>query len=249
MLDRFELDQRIRVDDDARLLAAHGPVAAWLLGRLGMVQALANTSGGAFVRIDHALPAPLRPKYAPDHPLGRNVLLFPWECEAADDRSYAPFHRLEFTAALDLACREVIDLAAGNPDNAAWWVDVTQDLQRSSSTGLWERVYRFGIGRRKVSLLIYSTVNVGSQWSRPASEDAIRFVHEMREARGALFFDTGSRVNRVGAQPLIRVRERIIELLARARVEKILAHRWSTRPIARRLAAGSPRRLEDGVKM
>ena len=193
--------------------------------------ALSTGSDGAWVRVDETLPRELRGRYATDHLLGRSLLLFPPECQPAHDRGYAPFHRDEVTSTLDEACarfdREFL-LPPADPSRPerAWWRDVTQERRELSPKGVWEHVYRLGVEQRKVSLLVYSSVQTSTGWSRPANEDAIRFVHEVR--RGApMYLDTGTRVNRAGATPLARVGERVLELLRPGNVRELACRTWT----------------------
>lgn len=233
----FEHQQRVVASNVTRIERSRGAEAArWLLNRAGVVLALA-TDGGAWVRMDEPLPAALRGVYPDSHPLGRSILLFPHECQPAHDRGYAPFHREEFAGALDAARREfdqryLLPPADPTRPERAWWRDVTNEKRQRSAVGLWEHVYRFGVEQRKVTLLVYSTVNTESGWSRPASSDAIRFVHEVRRPEER-YLDTGTRVNRTGAAPLDRVVDRVLELMAPPHVADLARNTWSRQAFAR----------------
>ncbi|MFK4706218.1 hypothetical protein ABIC83_003057 [Roseateles asaccharophilus] len=224
---RFAHNQRVQVVDPSRIASTLGqPAADWLMKRLGAVRAPAHGEG-AWVRLDDPLHPKLRGQVPPDHPNGRNVLLFPWECEPAKDRGYAPFHRLEFEKALTEACKRldgVLRASSGQPESA-WWRDVTRERREHSKEGLGEYVFRVGAVGRKVSLLVYSSISSSTQWSRDAGGDAIRFVHEIRSESPPAYFETGARVNRTGLQPLQRVQDRIIELLSPDVVRELLLQR------------------------
>jgi len=234
-VDAFELNQRVTVTNVGRIATSRGEDAArWLLDRPGVVLALAKDTEGAWVRLDEALPPALRGHYPDKHPLGRNVLLFPWECEPAHDRRYAPFHIEDFQRAVTAARYRFDDVhlwppAVGRPREHSWWLDVTDEVRESSGTGVWEYVLRFGVARRPVSLLIYTSVSTTTSWSRPASKDAIRFVHELRNPP-VRHLDTGAMVRRTGSEPLERVTQRILELLAPDRVRQLQQHTWSATP-------------------
>jgi hypothetical protein len=239
-VEAFQLNQRVAVTNVTRIAKTRGEeTARWLLDRPGVVLAPAKSAEGAWVRLDESLPPALRCNYPDKHPLGRNVLLFPWECQPAHDRGYAPFHRLEFAATLHEACArfdQAFLLPARDPTRPerSWWRDVTQERRAQSAKGLWEFVYRFGVEQRKVSLLVYSSVSTATEWSRPASDDAIRFVHEVRHCESPLYLDTGTRVNRTGMSPLIRVAERVLELLEPDYVRDLAKRTWSPTPWQRR---------------
>jgi hypothetical protein len=230
-VERFEPGQRIVVTNVERMVARGPDVARWLDGRPGVVTSLAKSGGGAWIRVDDTLPPALRGRYPPEHVLGRSLLLFPWECQPAHDRGYAPFHRDEFASTLDAACARfdhayLLPPADPTRPEHAWWRDVTQERRELSSKGLGEHVYRFGVEQRKVTLLIYSSVSASTGWSRPASEDAIRFVHEVRRGE-PMYLDTGTRVNRTGMTPLERVGERILELLHPGFVRELARRSWT----------------------
>lgn len=87
-------------------------------------------------------------------------------------------------------------------------------------------MYRFGVDRNRVTLLIYSSVSYATGWSRSAGEDAVRFVHEVRWPR-PIYHDTGSRVYRSGTSPLDRVRSRVVELLSPEAVDAIRQKTWT----------------------
>ncbi|MEJ6003718.1 hypothetical protein [Paucibacter soli] len=237
-MEQFAVNQRVQVVNTARLTRTSGqPASEWLLRRVGAVRAPALGTPGAWIRIDESLPPLLRGKFPANHPNGRNVLLFPWECELAQDRGYAPFHRLEFAQALTEACG-LMDAALlageGHGADRTWWRDVTEERREQSSAGLGEHVYRVGVGSRKVSLLVYSSVSTATEWSRPASDDAIRFVYEVRKATPPLYLDGGARVNRTGLTPLDRVRDRVFDLLAPGTVSQLARLTWSLDHSARR---------------
>lgn len=231
--------RRVQVTNPSRVARSKGPAAAgWLMGRVGVVLAEAKSEGGAWVRMDEPLPASLRGQYPDSHILGRNLLLFPNECQPAQDRGYAPFHLDEFESALESAraqFNEAFLMPPADPTRPewAWWRDVTEEKRRASSTGLGEHVYRFGVEQRKVTLMVYSTIGTTSSWSRPASADAIRFVHEVRHP-SPLYLQTEHRVNRSGTSPLQRVGERILELMAPAYVASLSQLRWTATPFFRR---------------
>lgn len=233
-MERFEVNQRIEVVEVSRLANQFGgDVARWALGRLGVVHSLSDRSDAAWIRLDDTLPAPMRGKFAPSHPLGRNVLLAPRECEPARDLGYAPFHRVDFENTLDIACSRfdhayLIPPADATRPERAWWRDVTQEMREKSATGLGEYVFRFGIEQRKVTLLIYSSISTSSQWSRPAKKDAIRFVHEVRRDTPPTYLDTDAIVKRTGTAPLDRVVDRTLELLAPGFVRLLQRRTWST---------------------
>lgn len=232
-MNAFDIGQRVAIVHAARLERAYGVEAAsWLMARVGTVQAGPQGSEAAWVRFGEPLPRPLRGKHPDRHPYGRNVLLFPWECQLAQDRSYAPFHRVEFTSALDDACRRfdqayLIPALDPTRPELSWWRDATDELRSRNDVGLWERVFRFGVEQRKVTLLVYSTVSTSTDWSRPASTDAIRFVHEARLVDGAAYLETQTRVNRTGTLPLDRVADRILELMSPDHVRALRHRAWA----------------------
>lgn len=219
--------QRVLITNVTRIAMTRGRDAAlWLHGRLGVISGPASNSEGFWVRLDERLPVALAGKFPAEHPLGRNVLLFPWEFKNAHDHAYAPFHRVDFEAALDDA-RNQFDSAFLTPPidptrpESTWWCDVTQALRDGGDPGVWEHVYRFGVEQRPVTLLIYSTVSTNTEWSRPAGDDAIRFVYERRREKPTCYLSTATMVHRVGLSPLIRVVDRIQTLLEPSRVGRL----------------------------
>lgn len=177
-------------------------------GMTGTVMRPAVDGDAWWVRMDAQLPAQLphwMRKLDDRNPLGRNIALRPQNCRLADSGAFTSFHRMEFEAMLKDATRAF---------NAMIWADATAEMRRlSPRLGLWEYVYRLSLVGQPAMLLVYSSVDTGTDWARSSGSDAVRFVYQ-RVARGrpTQFLATDHRRNRVDGV-LANVRESIVRLM------------------------------------
>lgn len=180
-----------------------------------------------WVRMDGQLPAALphwMRRLDDRDPLGRNVCLRPQNCQLAEASAFTSFHRMEFEAMLN---------DVGRSFRAMSWADATAEMRRHSPRlGLWEYVYRLAIVGQPSMLLVYSSIDTGTDWARPAGGDAVRFVYQ-RIARGRppLFLATDHRRNRVDGV-LANVKDSIVRLMRVPPFDG--APQWSTDPFERR---------------
>jgi len=216
----------------SRRIASHvnENMAEWLDGQHGVVMKTILTKDnkkGAIVLVSEGLPPELR-EIGPNgqalhasNQHSRDIFLFSDEFEKTDPK-FAPFHIREFDAYLNnlVANHELLHACT----------NVTREMRHAHALNnlkLFEHVYRIRIWRTAISLLIYSSVDTRTRWTKSCGLDGIRLIYEL-PWQGAVWHQAPAHntLYRVG-DPFARLHARLSDLSRPGRLVPGVGAGWT----------------------